>query len=302
MPTRTRRILTASLVAALACSIPLSSGASSSNPNADANPRCAFGPGKARWDIKTSVPSGAIAQQPTELAIEKFIHAPDLLATQLAIENVHRNFAGSTGSMSVKQSTLTAASSSATKPFAASVKWSSPATPFTLQLPAISPVVVAKANSFAAVAQASGEAAPTQFFALLTAQLDDQRLPDPVEIGDVSVSEGQTVTTSGTVVASTCEKDDGDFHIDLGDGTADECAVVEVPNPYYIRNQQLSTLINKAEATAKSLQVGEHITVTGQLFYDTVHGGGSDPGGGRGKGHCAQSLWEIHPVFEIQSD
>ncbi len=187
-------------------------------------------------------------------------------------------------------------------PFNALLKWSRPAVPFTLRLAPITLQLLEKAKRYQMAAQADGEAAPSPFAAILTAQLDDERIPDPVVIGEVTAYEGQTVTASGTVVASTCEKDDGDFHLDLGPEGGGECVVAEVPNPYYIRNKQLRGRVSLAEGTAKSLGVGDHITVTGQLFYDTAHGGGSDPGGRRGKGRCARSLWEIHPVFEIETN
>ncbi|MBV8532085.1 MAG: hypothetical protein JO104_12275 [Candidatus Eremiobacteraeota bacterium] len=100
-----------------------------------------------------------------------------------------------------------------------------------------------------------------------------------------------------------CEGDDGDFHIDLADSAdATTCAVVEVPNPTYISDTTLQPMVAAAEQTAKQLSPGDSITVSGQLFYDMTHGGGASPGGGRGKGYCAQSLWEVHPIFNISKN
>lgn len=283
-------ILCTLLTGAVSFATPTASLASSSNPNPDANPRCPFGPGVARWDIKTSVPSGAMSALPTRLDLDSLIHAPDLQVSQATVAAA-RTQVMSHGTMAL----------SSPAPFNALLKWSRPAIPFTLRLAPITPQLLEKAKRYAMAAQANGEAAPSTFGAILTAQLDDERISDPVEIGDVTAYEGQTVTASGTVVASTCEKDDGDFHIDLGSGSSDECAVVEVSNPYYIRNAELRSKVNKAEGIAKGLRVGDHIAVIGQLFYDTAHGGNADPGGRRGKGYCARSLWEIHPVFDIQT-
>jgi hypothetical protein len=168
-----------------------------------------------------------------------------------------------------------------------------------VKFPGITPALVKRADALVAAANPE-EAAPSPFDALLSAQLDATRLPDAVALGNDEFHEGDIISVSGVVVSSVCEKDDGDFHIDLGDSdSADTCAIVEVPNPAYIRPASLKSMVAAAEKIAKSLRPGDQITVSGQLFYDATHATSNDPGGGRGKGHCAQSLWEVHPVFEI---
>jgi hypothetical protein len=168
-----------------------------------------------------------------------------------------------------------------------------------VKFPAITPALVRRADALVAAANPD-EAAPSSFDALLSTQLDATRLPDAVALGNDEFHEGDVISVSGVVVSSVCEKDDGDFHIDLGDAEdADTCAIVEVPNPAYIKSASLKPMVTAAEKIAKSLKPGDQITVSGQLFYDATHATTNDPGGGRGAGHCAQSLWEVHPVFEI---
>lgn len=268
--------------------------AAGSRPNPNANPRCPFGPGVARWSIKTSVPTNESPGDVATVNLKDLIGAPDLDAEPQTVEAVRRAFNG--------------VSSQPNARFQAQLRWrpqpvSVKSVPhhFTLTLPPITQRLVAEANNIAQdVRRETGQPASI-VYALISAELDAQRIPEPVTIGASSFHEGDVIATSGYVLASTCEGDDGDFHIDIAPSSgADICAVVEVPNPYYIRQAGVRAAVNRAESVAKQLAVGEYVTVTGQLFYDAAHGG-SSAGGGRGVNHCAQSLWEIHPVFRVTS-
>ncbi len=206
-------------VAVLACAtleiVPATAPAASSNPNPQAGQLCPFGPGKARWAVKTSLAQDQSPSKLATLGIDGLISAPDLQVDSAALS------------------------------------------------------------------------APV-------------RIPQPVAIGAEEYHEGDLVTVSGFVLSSTCEHDDGDFHIDLGDKAGGAtCAVVEVPNPTYIGDETLRAAVTKAQAMARTLVAGSRITVSGQFFYDATHTTKNDPGGGRGVRHCAKSLWEVHPVFNI---
>lgn len=135
------------------------------------------------------------------------------------------------------------------------------------------------------------------------------RISQKEQIGGSNYIEGEIVETTGYVLSSKCEHDDGDFHVDLSTSAhGTTCAVVEVPNPYYERSDPtLQHADTTAEQIASTLQPGANITVVGQFFFDAFHSTTKDPGGGRGtqemvngkKKTCARSLWEIHPVFQI---
>jgi hypothetical protein len=263
----------------------------SSRPNESANPLCPFGPGIARWAVKTSVPPGQPTTDFTDVKLDDLINAPDLEVDQATRAAMFRAYTATRAGAALAQPSPV---------LTARMRWASPSQPFTLSLPGVTPRLVAKAASIAQTVSDKGEMPPSAPFALLTAQLGGQRIPDPVTIGGRQLREGNFIRVSGVVLASTCEHDDGDFHVDLGDSAnSDTCAVVEVPNSAYIEQQPLAAMIGAAEAKAKGLARGEDVSVIGQLFYDTAHGGTSSPGGGRGVGHCAQSLWEVHPVFAI---
>ncbi len=266
-------------------------------PNPKANARCAFGPGavSARWPIKTSVPGNESPSSARDVAIDDLINAPDIQPTTQSVTVASRLLHQA---MQLSQSSAANAA-----PFVLQYRWGSGTRfmetgPRTVRLRPITPSIVAAASAVARDTAAETGQHPPMFFALLAVEFDNRRIPGAIALGGADFQEGDFVTTSGYVLASVCEQDDGDFHIDLAPSAhASTCAVVEVPNPYFIGQRNLAQSVDASEAFAKSLSQGQHITVTGQLFYDAQHG--SD-GGGRGIGHCARSLWEIHPVFRVQ--
>jgi hypothetical protein len=293
--------------------------AGSSNPNPRANRLCPFGPGKARWDVKTSIASDQDPHRLATVAIKNLISAPNLHVDPRTIATAKVHVGRARAMMRAAQGMpLTAAP---LPPFVAHLRWGGsreaaspqnlapgqppmaagapPSPDFLLDLPPVTPAVVQRAD---AIAQSTNpeEAPPSFFDTLLSSQLHSIRLPQPIALGNEQFHEGDLVSVSGFVLKSTCEHDDGDFHIDLGSSAnAATCLIVEVPNPAYIASPPLRAAVAKAEIAAKSLSPGTRVTVSGQLFYDATHMSSTDPGGGRGVGHCARSLWEVHPVFSI---
>lgn len=264
--------------------------AASSRPNPNANPRCPFGPGVARWPIKTSVPSGESPDNAQTVDLRDLIDAPDLEASPATVAAAERAVSG----MSIAATTRGTFRWIRHKPGLNAVSH-----PFAFSLPAMTPQIVSEAHAIAHEAFNETGVTSSHYFALLAAQLRNERIPEPVAIGSATFREGDFVSTSGYVLASTCEEDDGDFHIDLGASrSASTCAVVEVPNPAYILQADLRHMVDQSEVSAKALRIGDYVTVTGQLFYDAAHGGGA-AGGGRGVHRCARSLWEIHPVVRV---
>jgi hypothetical protein len=132
---------------------------------------------------------------------------------------------------------------------------------------------------------------------------------------DVTLHEGDLITTSGFLYRARCQPD-GDFHLEIGPSNKRlnaVCIIVEVPDKNKIHDQSLKAKIGNVltallgmdssvfSSHAKSNPIP--ITVTGQLFLDYTHHE-TDPGGGRGTllksgRHCAQNLWEIHPVSDL---
>ncbi|HEY6951705.1 MAG TPA: hypothetical protein VI758_04820, partial [Bacteroidota bacterium] len=129
----------------------------------------------------------------------------------------------------------------------------------------------------------------------------------------MGLHEGDIVRVSGWLHLVAYETD-GDFHVQISDSEAsgDHCLIVEVPYPTYVRSvpnlKKLcnsvrkfikTTILNgKDPGSATVLSKAVYVTVTGQLFYDDSHVG--DPPRGK-KGMHAATLWEVHPVTEIQS-
>jgi hypothetical protein len=287
-------------VAVLVCAaletVPAMAPAASNNPNLQAGQLCPFGPGKARWAVKTSLAQDQSPSKLATLGIDGLISAPDLQVDTATV------------SAAKLQTAHVQAGAAAATPFVAHLRWGSaqaanaaatPGPDFMVKLAPISPATVQRASGLAQATDPD-EAPPAFIDTMLSAELDAVRIPQPVAIGTEQYHEGDLVTVTGFVLSSTCEHDDGDFHIDLGDKAGGgTCAVVEVPNPTYIGDANLRAAVTKAQATAHTLAVGDRITVSGQLFYDATHTTQHDPGGGRGVRHCAKSLWEVHPVFNI---
>lgn len=133
---------------------------------------------------------------------------------------------------------------------------------------------------------------------------DDRFIAQDATIGDKVVREGQLVEITGFVSDVRCEENDGDYHGDFrADGSgAGPCAEVEVPFPGNVAGPATNARVAEARQ-AFDQWVGQkttvHVTLIGQLFYDSTHHSSTDPGGGRGAGHCAATLWEIHPVLKV---
>jgi hypothetical protein len=120
--------------------------------------------------------------------------------------------------------------------------------------------------------------------------------------------EGAIVTTSGWL-RLVAQESDGDYHVQLTNARGDSrCLIVEVPLPAFVPDAALAARCATARAEvhrlagADPLPTGTPVTpvrvaVTGQLFYDDAHVGGPPRGKG---GMKAATLWELHPVFDVQ--
>ena len=115
---------------------------------------------------------------------------------------------------------------------------------------------------------------------------------------------------------------DGDYHIQISYSPTDgnKCLIVEVPkdDPQFVKNspqvRQLAGTVREFVRNqflkGKELSVGGvtvvkpavYVKVTGQLFYDDYHVTEKKEKQHRGKkGMKAMTLWEIHPVTEIEA-
>jgi hypothetical protein len=133
---------------------------------------------------------------------------------------------------------------------------------------------------------------------------NDSFISQDAQIGNATVREGQLVQVSGYISDVRCEKGDGDYHADFraDDSVSGACAEVEVPNPDNIADQNTKARVSEARQAFDgwlNQQTPVHVTLIGQLFYDYTHHSATDPGGGRGAGHCAATLWEIHPLLKV---
>lgn len=133
---------------------------------------------------------------------------------------------------------------------------------------------------------------------------NDSFIAQDAQIGNETVREGNLVLIRGYLSDVRCEVNDGDYHGDFrpDDGGSGPCAEVEVPYPENIPDAYTRGHIQAVRDTfdqwlGQSQTV--HVTLIGQLFYDETHHSSGNPGGGRGRGHCAGTLWEIHPVLKV---
>ena len=126
------------------------------------------------------------------------------------------------------------------------------------------------------------------------------------------LDEGDMVRVSGWLHLVAYETD-GDYHMQISnsDTSGDHCLIVEVPYPTYVKHSpnlkskcsavrsfiKKTLLKGKDPGSATVLKKPVYVTVTGQLFYDDAHVG--TPPRGK-KGMHAVSLWELHPVTDIQ--
>jgi hypothetical protein len=259
-------------------------------------PSCAVGkPGseEARWAIKTSLPQGANPSSPITLENTHMPSAPDLFLNSADLAK-----------LTVSEFSVRAvwASREQSRELSAQLATPNPAAVFHVTLPRFS-----EAAWQAAFHAAPLDEKPTELGFLLGKRYDDERIPVPVSVGSTSVREGQIVAVEGYVYAIGCESD-GDYHIDVtATDHADDttCFVAEVPLPQYISDASLRSIVTRARAEGAALQPGDHIHIVGQFFYDAWHMPNTpaklhdDPGGGRGKGHCAGTLWEVHPILSV---
>ncbi len=146
---------------------------------------------------------------------------------------------------------------------------------------------------------------------------NDSRFQDafiPTFQNSLNIQEGDIVRVSGWIHLVAFETD-GDYHVQISNSETlgDHCLIVEVPYPTYVKSApNLKKLCSTVRSTIKKnlpggkdpspsgtvLKKSIYATVTGQLFYDDSHVGDA-PRGKRGM-HAA-TLWELHPVTEIES-
>jgi hypothetical protein len=101
-----------------------------------------------------------------------------------------------------------------------------------------------------------------------------------------TLRERVTYRVSGTVAKVKLEAD-GDLHIVLAGGGG--TMICEVPDPRYI-GKPFGRWDVVARQTAKSLTPGDHVTITGPLFFDKLHDAkGAAPNGA-----------ELHPALQIE--
>ena len=119
------------------------------------------------------------------------------------------------------------------------------------------------------------------------------------------------IRVTGFLYRVRCQKD-GDYHLEIGSEAVrgSPCLIVEVPDPNQVSNPKLKDDVIRVREAVEQLDPSiftghPHIdpvpvSITGQLFLDAPHlthaGVG---GGGRGTGHCATNVWEIHPITAL---
>lgn len=148
---------------------------------------------------------------------------------------------------------------------------------------------------------------------------DGSRLPDNTG----GLQEGQIIQTVGYIHLVAFEEGDGDYHIQMNSKSTNDpsdltpCVIVEVPHPDAAGSPELSAAYAKVRKFIRDTCFGGdepsgtvknpvRVSVTGQLFFDLHHAkGAKDPGGGRGKQVKGQTMhattiWEIHPIIDMQ--
>jgi hypothetical protein len=140
---------------------------------------------------------------------------------------------------------------------------------------------------------------------------------------DIVSTEGyvQLVAVEATKKKGGDARTDGDYHVQVSSSREDrdDVVIVEIPRPEFVDDPELrSAVLALREMFREKLHGGKEFSmsggscmqhpprmrITGQLFLDSPHASlkeGADPGGGRGKsGHKAATIWEIHPVYEME--
>lgn len=104
-------------------------------------------------------------------------------------------------------------------------------------------------------------------------------------------SEEQVVELTGTITRIAHEAD-GDYHIEIADGTLDDSTVVcEAVDPRYSTESAFLPELEAARLAAKRLRVGERMTFVGLEFQDIPH----SPSPMR-----TRNFREIHPVLYVR--
>ena len=103
-------------------------------------------------------------------------------------------------------------------------------------------------------------------------------------------SEEQLLQITGTIRRIKLEAD-GDYHIEVSDGTMDSTVVCEVVDPLYSTKSVCLARLESARLAAKQLSVGDKVTFTGLRFSDFRH----SPSPRR-----TRNFIEIHPVLIIR--
>jgi hypothetical protein len=138
------------------------------------------------------------------------------------------------------------------------------------------------------------------------------------------LKEGDSVTLEGFLYLVATEANDCEYHIQIADNPrtaanpplgSDLCVIVEVARPDTFSDPGLRqkaaaarafvrtrlTQGNEPGAAGNVMSRATFVRVTGQLFFDDAHLKKDGTMDLRGKkGMKSNTLWELHPVFDIQ--
>lgn len=124
--------------------------------------------------------------------------------------------------------------------------------------------------------------------------------------------EGEVLTVQGWLHLVAFEVD-GDYHMQISASpeSGDNCVIVEIPYPDFVRSKPLALLVRQARdmvrqralkgqepsAGGNVLQHPMRVQVVGALFFDGSHVGDAPRGK---KGMKAATKWELHPVTNVK--
>lgn len=120
------RFLAAAAVAAMILNAvaPGPASGASNKPNSKANPLCGFGPGVARWSVKTSIPNDQDPNQLATVAADDLVNAPDLQVDQQTVASAHSRVTQLRAAMQAHAAAPQMALSAApAQPFVAHLRW-----------------------------------------------------------------------------------------------------------------------------------------------------------------------------------
>jgi len=98
----------------------------------------------------------------------------------------------------------------------------------------------------------------------------------------------QSFIVDGTIIEKRAEHDD-DIHVVIEDSQGNHL-VAEFPHPGCAVGSPALAAIKRARKQAATLQVGQHVRLTGMLFFDKPHAMIGN----------APNYAEVHPVFKAQ--